>query len=95
MQINITEKEVKLLVYLLTMARDKFDTNICNYLNDEVYSDWSEEEKIALVKKYEDFNSKGKDFDPKDISLLNIDWAMFDYFQMVFKESLKLNRGEN
>jgi len=65
MDINLNEKEVKLLLYFLKDYSDILGNNGCNDLDPLVWKDWSLEEKQEFLKEFHDMNNDPEEYDPE------------------------------
>jgi hypothetical protein len=65
MNINLNEKEVKLLLYFLKDYSEILGNNGCNDLDPLVWKDWSLEEKQEFLKEFNDMNNTPEEYDPE------------------------------
>jgi len=52
----MTSKEKKLAADLLRIAADEFSNHSCNDIGEEVFKNWTREEKLKLSQSYHDWN---------------------------------------
>jgi hypothetical protein len=73
----LNKKEQMLAAKLLEYASEVFGSHSCNDLPEEFWEGWTQEERIALYKEYEQWNSGGADY--QDGWTITMDWMAMGF----------------
>lgn len=65
----MTRKEKKLASYFLELASDVFGNHGCNDVEDEVWENWTLEERQKFVKEYHEWNGDPEEYDENYLHL--------------------------
>lgn len=74
----MTKQELLLAATLLDLAADEFSNHGCNDFDLARFVPDADQRR-ALVKEYEDWNSRGLDFDPTADYAIYYDWALMNW----------------
>ena len=85
----MTKNEKKLAVHFLKKASDEFGRHVCNDVDDEVFKDWTLEERKKFVKKYHEYNGDPEEYDENFLHLP--DFALMGYLaDKLFEVDIKI-----
>lgn len=65
----MTRKENKLASYFLELASDEFGNHGCNDVEDEVWENWTLEERQKFIKEYHEWNGDPEEYDENYLHL--------------------------
>jgi hypothetical protein len=82
---KFTQKELTLAGELLEMASESFGRHSCNDAPDEWWENWTIDERKAFSKDFEDYNSKGRDYDPDHYEMQDFAVAGFLAYKFGFR----------
>lgn len=62
-------KEEQLAAYFLDLAAEEFSNHGCNDVEEEVWKDWTKEERQKFVKEYHEWNHEPQEYDLNHLHL--------------------------
>ncbi len=81
----MTKNEKKLAAYFLGKASEDCGNHVCNDVNEEIFSDWTLEERKKFVKEFHDYNGDPEEYDEDFLHLP--DFALMSYLSGKLLES--------
>lgn len=79
----------ELTSYFLKIAGDEFSNHSCNDIDNEIWKDWTIEEKLKFLTEFHEWNGTTEEYeeDPEDTFIT--DWQIFDFLSNKFSELAK------
>lgn len=65
----MNKKEIDLLCHFLELTSTEFGNHGCNDVEEEVWKDWSVEERKKFVKEFHDWNGDSEEYDERYLHL--------------------------
>lgn len=74
---KLNQKEQKLVAALLRMAAEVYSNHGCNDLDDELFEDWTDEEKTKMCRDFHEWNGDPESYEDGDE--ICQDWLLMDW----------------
>jgi len=75
----MNKKEIDLLCHFLELVSDEFGNHGCNDVEEEVWNNWSLEERKEFVKEYHNWNGDPKEYNEKYLHIS--DFAIISFLK--------------
>jgi len=84
-----SDKEIKLAQYFMERASEELGNNSCNDVEEEVWQEWTLEERKKFIKDYHEWNGDPEDYDDEELHLP--DFAVMSFLSSKLERFSKCN----